>query len=318
LKRLSAVLILIFLTVSYQARLFSGDAAYEIKDLSPSDSVFMKFVQDIKANYAEGKELRDDFDLVKLQAIKRLSIAIYRVKKEDTIFSIAEKMGMVVDTLISFNSLASNYSLNEGDELMIPNMDGIVLFPSKTVYLEKVSKIYQLPIELLMYINNIQRKYVYAKEEVFIPFARMTEEEKGYFQAKLFTFPLRGGRFTSGYGLRVDPFTSRWTFHGGVDIATPRGTKVYASANATVKYVGWGKGYGKLVVLKHKYGYTSWYGHLSEWKVKKGDAVKQGQLIALSGNTGRSTGPHLHYEVRRFNLRKNPLEVLDFNHITNK
>mgnify|MGYP001545328556 CR=1 FL=1 len=293
---------------------YAGNASYEIKNLSSNDRVYSKFKRDIKSNYKIWKKLKRKFQFSKIRNLKRLSISIYRVKDNDTIFTIAEKIGIVSDTIISFNSLANSLSLNRNDEILIPNMDGIVLFPRKKTYIREISRIYKIPKSILMYINNIQREYVYPKEELFIPFARLTDEEKNFFLAKPFIYPLKGGKFSSHYGMRKHPFTHKWTFHGGVDIAVPNGTKVYASAGGRVIYVGWGGGYGKLVVLKHKYGYTTWYGHLSKYKISKGQYVRQGTVIAKSGNTGRSTGPHLHFEVRRFNLRKNPLEVLDFTH----
>lgn len=298
--------------------LFAGNASYHINSLRKNDNTYNKFSKNIKKNHKNWRKLKKHFDLSQLSNFKRLSIAIYRTKSNDSIVSIAEKLGMNADTLISFNSLINKHAISPGTEILIPNMDGVVLFPKNKTSLEKISRIYKVPIELLMYINNIQRKYVYSKEELFIPFARLSEEEKKYFFSNPFIMPLKGGRFTSIYGIRRDPFTYRWTFHGGVDLAVPMRTKVYASAPGTVIVSGWNGGYGKLVVIKHKYGYTTWYGHLSRPLVRKGQYVKQGQLIALSGNTGRSTGPHLHFEMRRFNRRKNPLEVLDFHHVIRK
>jgi len=198
---------------------------------------------------------------------------------------------------------------------LIPNMDGIVIFPEKKLYIKSLADLYKIREEILFHINNIQREFLYPKEEIFIPLARMSDEEKSYFLAKVFIYPLKTNKkITSLYGMRRDPFTRRLSFHGGVDIATPIGTNVMATADGEVIHAGWGEGYGVLVVLKHKYGYTSWYGHLSRILVKKGDIIKQGQIIAISGNTGRTTGPHLHFEIRRFNTRKNPFEVLDFTH----
>lgn len=311
-KKTSLLFLLMF---SFALPLFCGSASYEITELSNTNPVFSKFKGEIQNNYKIWKNLRKNFNITELQKLKRISIAIYRVKKGDTVFTIAEKLGIVVDTLISFNSISSNLALEEGDDLLIPNMDGIVLFPKQRIFLAQIENIYKIPPSVLMYINNIQRDFVYPREEVFIPFARMNEEEKSYFLAKPFIYPLKGGRFTSPFGVRKDPFTHKKTFHGGIDIGVPIGTPVYAAAAGKVIFVGNGKGYGKLVVIKHNYEYSTWYGHLSGFKVKKGDYVKQGDLIALSGNTGRTTGPHLHFEVRRFNLRTNPLEALDFSHV---
>lgn len=309
--RITLFFILLFFVPVF---IFTGEAAYKIKNLNQMDPIFIKFKEDIKNNHATWQKIKKRFEITSVQQLKKLSIAIYKVRKNDTVFNIAERLGLAADTVISFNSLASDLSLDIGDDILIPNMDGVVLFPDKKVYIKELEKLYSIYPSVLMYINNVDREFIYPKEEFFIPFARMTEEEKGYFYSKTFLLPLKGAKFTSSYGSRRDPFNHRWTFHGGVDLGVCQGTPVYASSAGAVFYTGKAGNYGKLVVIKHKYGYTSWYGHLSKILVSKGQNVRQGDLLALSGNTGRSTGPHLHFEIRRFNLRKNPMEVLDFKH----
>ncbi len=106
------------------------------------------------------------------------------------------------------------------------------------------------------------------------------------------------GRVTSGVGTRPSPWTGKPEFHSGLDIPNPIGTPVYASADGVVESVGVINGNGQTVVLDHGQGITTQYSHLSKANVKKGDRVRKGQQIAESGNTGKSTSPHLHYEVR--------------------
>ncbi len=119
------------------------------------------------------------------------------------------------------------------------------------------------------------------------------------------------GRFTSGFGMRKDPFTGRMHFHYGIDLAAPIGTPVYAPADGVVKRVKRDpRGYGLLLEINHGMGITTRYGHLSKVLVKPGQKVKRGQIIAKVGNTGRSTGPHLHYEVRVLNKPVNPLNYI--------
>lgn len=119
------------------------------------------------------------------------------------------------------------------------------------------------------------------------------------------------GRFTSGFGMRRDPFTGRMHFHYGIDLAAPIGTPVYAPADGVVKRIKREpRGYGLLLEINHGMGITTRYGHLSKVLVKPGQKVKRGQIIARVGNTGRSTGPHLHYEVRVLNKPVNPLNYI--------
>ena len=114
-------------------------------------------------------------------------------------------------------------------------------------------------------------------------------------------------RMASGFGYRLDPFYHTFTFHGGMDFTAETGTEVYATGDGRVaKSVGDGWGYGNHIIVNHGYGYTTLYGHLSRFAVKPGTAVKRGQLIGYVGSTGRSTGPHLHYEVRKNNNPLNP------------
>lgn len=112
--------------------------------------------------------------------------------------------------------------------------------------------------------------------------------------------PVDGGTVTSGIGWRLDPFGSgRMVYHRGIDISVPSGTPVYPVKGGTVYYAGPYKGYGNLVAVNHGNGYMTLYGHNSELKVKAGQRVDSKTVIALSGNTGRSTGPHVHYELRQ-------------------
>jgi len=114
------------------------------------------------------------------------------------------------------------------------------------------------------------------------------------------TSPVDNGRITSGIGWRPDPFGSgRMVYHRGFDIAVPEGTPVYSVKEGTVYYAGPYKGYGNLVAIDHGNGYMTLYGHNTSVKVVRGQRVDSKTVIALSGNTGRSTGPHVHYEVRQ-------------------
>ena len=105
-------------------------------------------------------------------------------------------------------------------------------------------------------------------------------------------------RVASGYGMRIDPVYHVRKFHQGMDFSAPIGTDVFATGNAKVEFAGWRQGYGNTVILDHGYGYKTLYAHLYKVLVRKGQKVRRSDIIALVGNTGKSTGPHLHYEVR--------------------
>lgn len=104
-------------------------------------------------------------------------------------------------------------------------------------------------------------------------------------------------RTASGYGMRMDPIYRIPTFHRGMDFSAKIGTDIYSTGNGTVTFVGWKQGYGKCIMINHGFGYETLYGHMDDFKVKVGQKVTRGEIIGYVGNTGKSTGPHLHYEV---------------------
>jgi murein DD-endopeptidase MepM/ murein hydrolase activator NlpD len=115
------------------------------------------------------------------------------------------------------------------------------------------------------------------------------------------------GLMTDGFGRRRDPFTGRRAFHRGLDISARRGTPVVAPADGVVVYSGRNGGLGKMVRVSHGFGYTTVYGHLDSIDVEVGDEIQRGDAIGTLGNSGRSTGPHLHYEVHVDGKAVNPL-----------
>ena len=112
------------------------------------------------------------------------------------------------------------------------------------------------------------------------------------------------------FGNRIDPFTGMRDFHPGIDISVPRGTRVSAPADGVVVFCGTKGGYGNIIAIDHGYGTVTRYGHLDGFNVRPGQRVKRGDVIGFSGNTGRSTAPHLHYEVWVHDQMRNPIEYI--------
>ena len=128
--------------------------------------------------------------------------------------------------------------------------------------------------------------------------------------------PVNGGFLNSSFGYRNDPIDNIMRFHQGQDITVNSGTPIYAPANGTVKRAYYAGGFGKHIKLDHGDGYTTLFAHLSKINVKHGQKVKRGDIIGLTGNTGRSTAPHLHYEIHHYGEPKNPLDF--FFHLSSK
>jgi murein DD-endopeptidase MepM/ murein hydrolase activator NlpD len=118
------------------------------------------------------------------------------------------------------------------------------------------------------------------------------------------------GEITGHFGERLDPFSGEGAFHAGIDIASHYGDEVRASADGVIVVVDRRAGYGRLVIIDHGFGVSTWYGHMSNFNTQVGTHVKRGDIIGYEGASGRSTGPHLHYEVRIYNTPVNPWRYL--------
>jgi murein DD-endopeptidase MepM/ murein hydrolase activator NlpD len=161
--------------------------------------------------------------------------------------------------------------------------------------------------DLLKHFTTLERKTVSVRTEL----SRLQEyytTRAALLAATPAIVPVRG--YPSGpFGYRDDPFTGNREFHPGIDISAPYGKEVVASADGLTVFAGRRFGYGNLVVLEHKFGISTRYGHLSRIVVKNGQKIKKGDPIGYVGSTGRATGPHLHYEVR---LNEQPLNPVRF------
>ena len=138
----------------------------------------------------------------------------------------------------------------------------------------------------------------------------LLEQDRGEKAAKPNIWPSEGGWLSSVYGHRADPFTGEKAMHRGVDIANRFGASALAASRGVVVFAGRVKDFGYMVEVSHGYGYRTRYGHLSKLSVKAGDEVYSGEVLGHIGSSGRSTGPHLHYEVHRHNRHLNPYKFL--------
>jgi len=157
-------------------------------------------------------------------------------------------------------------------------------------------------------MDKIEREVVFQRQS-YEQIYHKQEENKKLFASIPAIKPMAGTYSYHGFGMRRDPFLGIMRMHGGVDIHNDAGTAVYATGDGVVEYSGeTGSSYGTALAINHGYGYQTWYAHLSICVAYTGEQVRRGQLIAYSGNTGRSTGPHLHYEVRKDGKQQNPVE----------
>ena len=172
----------------------------------------------------------------------------------------------------------------------------------KIEYYDQIAKMNnsQLAADLTLKVDMLEKElYVQAKSyDEILDLAKNKEIRMEHIPAIQPVMNKDLKRVASGYGMRIDPVYHVRRFHQGMDFTAPTGTEVFATGNAKVEFAGWRQGYGNTVILDHGYGYKTLYAHLYKTLVRKGQKVRRSDVIALVGNTGKSTGPHLHYEVR--------------------
>ena len=166
----------------------------------------------------------------------------------------------------------------------------------------------ELAADLSLKVDLLEKE-IYVQAKSYDEVAQMAKEQERRMENIPAIQPVMNKdlkRVASGYGMRIDPVYHVRKFHQGMDFTAPTGTEVFATGNAKVDFAGWKQGYGNTVILDHGYGYKTLYAHLYKILVRKGQKVRRSDIIALVGNTGKSTGPHLHYEVRLNNKPVDP------------
>lgn len=248
----------------------------------------------------------------------------HSVAQGESLSVIAEEYSVSVDTIVWSNSLSSPDKLKVGQVLKFPSISGVVHVVSRGESIWTIAKKYGVSRNEIVHANQLDEPdKLKLKQALVIPGAkplvvrnapvavasrgsaasRSSSSSSTSHSSDALAWPL-SGRISSRFG-------PRWgRMHNGIDIAVPIGTPVKAAADGCVVFTGSRSGYGRLVILDHGGGVHTYYGHNSSFAVKVGDTVAAGCRIALSGNSGVSTGPHLHFEIRVNGRAVNPLDYL--------
>jgi murein DD-endopeptidase MepM/ murein hydrolase activator NlpD len=235
---------------------------------------------------------------------KALNVSVYRVQNGDTLSTIARKFGVSLDTICGSNNLDSYDCISVGTVLYIPNKDGILHTIGRGQNMISVAQKYRTDINKIIAANTtVNPDLVQEGVQIFVPDAKPVNIIDGWL------WPTATRSISSAFGWRRNPFTGAPDFHNGIDIIA-RYEYVRSSKYGKVTFAGWLGGYGYAVIIAHPGGWKSLYGHLSSITVRSGQYVKQGQVVAVSGNTGYSTGPHLHFELIRNGQHVNPYAFL--------
>ena len=287
--------------------------------------------------YLMESELQTVDEAVNLVTKEQETQVIYEVAAGDTLSEISLENNIPMEELIAMNGALENENttIRVGQELVltVPEPDLSIIWTQEQVYVEDYeAEVQYIPNDewyttqtvtlqapsagrrkvaaLIEYKNNSETDREILKEEVYAE-AVAKVVERGTKIPPTYIKPISGGRLSSGFGARSAPTKGASTYHKGIDWATPIGTTVMASNTGTVVTAGWTSGYGYAVYINHDDGKQTRYGHLSKVLVKPGQRVSQGERIALSGNTGITTGPHIHFEIRINGSAVNPLNYLN-------
>ncbi|MGL4391972.1 MAG: peptidoglycan DD-metalloendopeptidase family protein [Fusobacteriaceae bacterium] len=235
----------------------AGDNLSEIQKMFDVDEYVMRYFNPRLGRYAGVGQV------VKMPTSNGI---VYKVQKDDTLFTVAQKFKVSVGVITSYNNLTAQ-KLEQGQSIFIKDPDRGVLFG---------------------YLSSDARLAVVASG---------------------FVAPLKPVVTVSRYGNRFHPILRRYIAHTGLDLQA-RYVKAFATKEGTVTFVGAKSGYGNMIIIRHAGGYESVYAHIEKSYVEVGDRVKQGQLVVMTGASGRVTGPHLHFEIRRNGKPVNPMSML--------
>ena len=279
----------------------------DIKDMPAVTSTPVASIE--KASDAFYDYLVSDDSLVSDGTIS-LKYDEYIIEEGDNLSSISKKIGANLDTIVSVNKISNANKLRPGQTIMIPNRNGLLYVVKKDETLEEISDRYDVEINRVLSFNEIDRDNINTGDEIFLPGAKYTLDERIDKFGQMFSLPTVVTRISSVFGYRVHPITGVRRKHLGVDIPGGLNTPIYAARKGKVIFAGYSGGFGNLVIVRHDKGYTTYYGHLNKITTTVGANVGVGVMIGRMGSTGNSTGSHLHFEVRRNGVALNPADFI--------
>ncbi|MGL6154046.1 peptidoglycan DD-metalloendopeptidase family protein [Cetobacterium sp. SF1] len=250
-------------------------------------------------------------------AEKIISNIGYKIQPGDTIYDLAKKYNTTSEYIFANNKEKNLKILKVGEEIEIPSEPGIFYKVQKGDSYYSLEKEFNVTEETIKNDNGVEE--LMAGDTIFLREPKIKKsfrdrindfESKYSFGKSFFQNPLNKMFITSSFGMRDHPVLKRILRHGGLDLRARMGTEVMAAYSGVVTYAGRAGTYGNLVIIKHKNGYETRYAHLSKVEVRVGQRVNTRQFIALSGETGRVTGPHLHFEIRKNGKVLNPINFL--------
>lgn len=225
----------------------------------------------------------------------------------DSLVMLAATFNLPVDTLATVNGFEHTSDFEPGMELIVPSAPGLYLYrDSATTWMNSLREELKDTPSMSLVINRESSRH----EADYFSGINLPAANKTRFILPMFASPLERRVITSPFGYRNHPFTGNWELHRGTDYRAAMNSSVFSCGDGTVLSTGELADYGKYIIISHRNGYTSLYGHLDRILVRRNQRVLEGEIIAESGNTGISTGPHLHFEIRKNGSPVDPENLL--------
>ncbi len=291
---------------------FLPDRSHKVRQFKMPRSVFIFFCLVLVMGILSLAWMVKDYLRMKSQIPAMASLQKENRFQKGQLASLAQKIDRISRKMIELkefdHKLKVMVNLETDDEpsnfLGVGGSDPSVLNPDYSV-----EEAHQKLVRLMhRSVENLDTEIALQINEK-VELSRFLEEQKSMLACTPSIWPAKGW-VSSRFGYRTSPFTGKKEFHRGLDISARHGTSIVAPADGIVTSAGKDYGYGNVLTLQHGYGLLTRYAHLSEMLVKKGQSVKRGQEIALMGNTGRTTGTHLHYEVQLNGVAVNPINYI--------
>ncbi len=288
---------------------FTGIFTQGAKPLPLGDSILTNLIieKDIDQVFTY-KTIGTKNELEEIAKEKTLGFSFYRILPGENLYSVATKFGLSIATVLSLNSLDNAHSLTIGQKILLSTRSGIILNTTNQESVFNIAERYGISAEETSLVNTLKGTHVDAGTTLFLPNANLTIKAMADILGFQFVNPVPGyRRLSSHFGWRRHPILKRRLLHKGMDFAASIGTPIYAAKEGRIVSSGWTGSFGLTIVIRHNNGFSTLYAHQSKLYVKAGQWVKAGERIGSVGNTGRSTGPHLHFEVRKYGQPKNPI-----------
>ncbi len=303
-RRAFTAVLFIFAAAAAAAEGNGAPVSPRIDRLDGTDVTFLQYLADVEE---ARKRLAASGSDAGAEAVAALATYAYRAHTSDGLFTMAARCNVPYETIATANRLDAADFLVAGRDLILPSTPGLFIPERPDSDLER----------LLAASRADEAGWSVALRSAegtarfrFLPGAEFSPTERAFFLNAAFRFPLPAGTVTSSFGIRKNPLSGHVKMHEGIDLAAPAGTSVFAARNGIVAAVGTDPILGRYVIIEHEGGWKSVYGHLSATLTDLRKAVRSGSIIGKVGTTGQSTGPHLHFELRRNGEAKDPASLI--------